>query len=71
MKSMAKASGSLNAQARTFEMTAKEVGGQRRTVTVSGTVRADGWLIANVSGPNLNCQGIAVPWSTPPPGGGG
>ena len=52
-------------------MTAKEVGGQGRTATVTGTVRQDGWLTANVKGPNINCQGINVPWFTPPPAGNG
>ena len=71
MKQMAHASGTVNMQARTFQMTAKEVGGQGRTATVTGTVRQDGWLTANVKGPNINCQGINVPWFVPPPPGGG
>ena len=71
MKSMARANGSLNPQARTFQMTAKEVGGQGRTATVDGTVRQDGWLVANVKGPNITCNGINVPWFQPPPSSGG
>jgi hypothetical protein len=65
MKQMAHADGHVNMQARTFEMSAKEVGGQGRTATINGTVRTDGWLVANIKGPNVNCQGIAVPWFTP------
>jgi hypothetical protein len=71
MKAMAQATGKLNPQARTFQMTAKEMGGQGRTATVDGTVRQDGWLIANVKGPNITCTGINVPWFTQPPSSGG
>jgi hypothetical protein len=70
MKAMARATGSLNVQARTFQMTAKEIGGQNRTATVDGTVRQDGWLVANVKGPNVTCTGISVPWFAPTTGGG-
>jgi hypothetical protein len=71
MQSMAHASGNLNPQARTFQMTAQEVGGQGRTANISGTVRPDGYLVANIAGPNVNCQGIMVGWSVPPPPSGG
>jgi hypothetical protein len=67
MQSLARASGSLNAQSRTFQMTAREVGGQHRTATIDGTLRQDGYLVANISAPNLHCQGITVPWFVPPP----
>jgi hypothetical protein len=66
MQSMAHATGTLNGPARTFQMTAREVGGRGRTATVSGSVRGDGYLIANVSGPNIDCQGITVPWAASP-----
>jgi hypothetical protein len=72
MKAMAHASGTLNPTAGTFTMQAHEVGGQGRTATVDGRVRpADGFLLANVHGPNITCTGITVPWFTPPPAGGG
>jgi hypothetical protein len=71
MQSMAHATGSVNAQTRTFQMTAQEVGGQHRTATVNGTVRQDGYLVANISGPNVSCQGVTVPWFTQPPQSGG
>ena len=70
MKAMAKATGTLNTSARTFTMTATEVGGQGRTATVTGKVRSDGWLVANVKGPNITCNDITVPWYTPPAGAG-
>jgi hypothetical protein len=71
MKAMARASGTANVQARTFQMNATEVGGQGRTATVDGTIRQDGWLIANIKGPNVDCKGIAVPWFVAPPSSGG
>jgi hypothetical protein len=71
MKAIARVSGKVNMSAKTFAMTAKEVGGQGRTATVDGTVRSDGWLVANIKGPNINCQGINVPWFVPSPSGGG
>jgi hypothetical protein len=70
MKQMAHATGTVNMQARTFQMSAKEVGGQNRTATVTGTVGQNGYLTANVHGPNVDCQGITVPWFTPPPANG-
>jgi hypothetical protein len=70
MKSMAHASGSVNAQARTFSMRAKEVGGQGRTATVDGTLRGDGYLLANIKGPNVTCTNVAVPWYVTPVAGG-
>jgi hypothetical protein len=65
MKSMAHASGTLNPTAKTFQMTAKEVGGAGRTATITGSVRPDGWLVANIKGPNVNCQNVAVQWFAP------
>jgi hypothetical protein len=70
MKSLANLNGTI-AQNRSFTMTGKEVGGQGRTATVTGTVRPDGWLVANVKGPNLVCNGITVPFFVPPPSGSG
>jgi hypothetical protein len=66
-QNIARATGSLNRQARTFQMSAQEVGGQGRTANISGTVGQDGWLLANIQGPTVNCQGIDVPWFVPPP----
>jgi hypothetical protein len=67
MQHMARASGTLNIQSRTFQMTAKEVGGQNRTATITGTVRQDGWLVAQISGPGVQCTGVTVQWQAPPP----
>ena len=65
MKSMAHASGMLNMQAKTFKMTATEVGGKGATATIDGSVRSDGYLVANVHAPNVTCTGIVVPWFVP------
>jgi hypothetical protein len=70
MKAMASVTGSIT-PAKTFSMTAKEVNGTGRTATVTGTLRSDGWLTANVKGPKIECDGIAVPWFVPPPQGNG
>jgi len=70
MKSMAHATGTVNPTAKTFEMTAKEVGGQGRTATITGTVRSDGWLVANIKGPNVSCQNVTVQWFAPYQGSG-
>jgi hypothetical protein len=70
MKSMANVTGSISPN-RTFSMQGKEVGGQGRTAVITGQLRNDGYLIANVKGPTINCQGITVPWFVPPPPSGG
>ena len=65
-QSVARVAGLANTLRGTFQMTATEVGGQGRSVNINGTVNsADGWLIANIQGPNLSCQGIRVPWYVP------
>ena len=69
MKSVAKAEGTVNPSAKTFQMTAKEVGGQGRTATINGSVGSNGWLTANIQGPGVNCQNINVPWYVPNPSG--
>ena len=67
MKAMAHATGTMNPTAKTFEMTAKEVGGKGRTATINGSVRSDGWLVANINGPGVKCQNVAVQWFVPSP----
>jgi len=67
MKAMAHATGTLNMAAKTFQMTAHEVGGQNRSATVDGSFRQDGYLVANIKGQNVNCTGVVVPWFVQPP----
>jgi hypothetical protein len=62
MQNMAHAEGTLNPTARTFQMNAKEVGGQGRTATITGTVQANGYLVANITGPNVKCSGVTIQW---------
>jgi hypothetical protein len=64
MSTIARASGKFDMPARTFSLVAHEVGGQGRSATVNGTVRQDGWLIANIKAPNVACQEIKVPLNT-------
>jgi hypothetical protein len=67
MQSLARATGTLNRRTSTFEMTAHEVGGQDRTVMVTGTVSpTSGWLTADVQGQDVSCRDIKVPWFIPP-----
>jgi hypothetical protein len=66
MKSVANLSGSISPN-RTFKMEGKEVGGQGRSATITGQLRGDGWLVANVKGPSIDCKNIDVPWFVPPP----
>lgn len=70
MQQMARAQGTVNMSARTFDMKAVEVGGQGRTAEITGTVRQDGWLVANINGPGVACKGVNIPWSVTPPAGG-
>jgi len=70
MQSMARATGTVNMANRTFSMNAVEVGGQGRTATVTGTVRQDGWLVANINGQDVACTGVTIPWGVTPPAGG-
>lgn len=71
MKAMARATGTANMHNKTFQMTAREVGGKGRTATITGTVGGNGWLTANIKGPKIDCQNINVPWFSPPPPTGG
>ncbi len=71
MKAMARATGTLNLDAKTFQMTAKEVGGQERTATISGSVQSDGYLVADITGPNVSCKNVTVKWFVASPSGGG
>ena len=72
MKSMAHATGTYSAPqggVGTFTMSAHESGGEGRTATIDGQVRKDGWLVVNISGPNVTCAGIAVPMVQAPSNG--
>jgi len=65
MQAIARAAGTVNMTNRTFEMKAQEVGGQNRTAEITGQVRQDGWLVANINGPNIVCNNITIPWYRP------
>jgi hypothetical protein len=70
MKDMARATGTLNPTAKTFQMTAVEQGGQGRTATITGSVEGNGYLNANISGPDVKCTRLSVPWFAPYQGAG-
>jgi hypothetical protein len=68
MKWIAKATGRVDRENRTFSMTAVVIGAEERKAAIDGQVRKDGWLIANVRGDRINCSAIAVPIYAGPPG---
>jgi hypothetical protein len=68
MQSMAKATG--NVANGKVTMSATEVGGQGRTAKVDGTLRSDGWFTVNITGPNVDCKGINIPYYVAPPSAG-
>jgi hypothetical protein len=71
MKSMAKVTGKIGPD-RTFKLTATRVlGPSQGGATITGQVGTDGWLLADIHGPKVNCPGIKVPWFVPPPPSGG
>ena len=70
MQSMAHATGSIDAN-QNVNMTATEVGGKGGTATITGKLRPDGWIFADIKGPNVDCKGVAISYFTPPPGGSG
>ena len=67
MELLARVSGTLRTQTRTFHMTATEVGGTGRIAVVDGTVLPDGQLVAEVKGRDIACQHVIVPRFAPPP----
>ena len=70
MRSMAKATGSISPDG-DVHITAKEQGGQGRTATITGKLRQDGWIFADVNGPGIKCKNVAVSYYTAPAGGSG
>jgi hypothetical protein len=52
-------------QAQKYEMMVREIGGQNRTINVTGTIEPDGWLNATTDGPGVSCHNIRVPLFVP------
>ena len=67
MRTMARATGSVNKQHRTFTMIATEMGGSARRAKIDGRLRDDGWIVANIAGPNVTCNAVIVPIYADPP----
>ena len=61
MKTMARATGTVNQRSHTFTMIAKEMEGQARSAKVRGQIREDGLLIAHIEGPRGTCDAVIVP----------
>jgi len=64
MQHVAKVAGTINPNTNSFSMTAEEVGGSR-TAAISGSVTGDGWLVANIEGPDVKCKAVQVHWFSP------
>jgi len=62
MQSMAQVSGKMNAD-KSITMMAKEVSGPKvgATAKVTGNAESDGWLLLNIEGSGVKCDGIKVP----------
>jgi hypothetical protein len=73
MQVIARVTGTLNPQAKTFELSAKQQGGNA-TATITGNVVAPGHIMANIKGPNVDCRNLDI-WAWTPsqkgPGGSG
>ena len=64
MQLIARVSGSMDPQSKTYQLTAKEANG-KRTATISGTIIASDHITANIKGPGIDCQGLDI-WSYTP-----
>jgi hypothetical protein len=64
MEIVARVSGTMNPQAKTYELTAKEVQGNQ-TATISGNIISADHVTANIKGPGVNCQNLDV-WAWTP-----
>ena len=69
MQHLASVSGTLNPNTRYFEMTATEIGGDKRTAKIDGQLRLDGWMTANIDGAGVSCKSVVIPYYVPPAGG--
>jgi hypothetical protein len=64
MRSVARLAGTIDAK-KSFHVSATEIGATGKTVAVDGQFGRDGWITANVKGPDVDCKNIRVPWFRP------
>ena len=64
MQLMAHVTGTMDAQSRTYQLTAKQVG-SNRTATINGTIISPDHITANIKGPGIDCQGLDI-WAYTP-----
>ena len=64
MQVIARVSGTMDPQSKTYQLTAKEANG-KRTATINGTIIAPDHITANIKGPGIDCQGLDV-WAYTP-----
>jgi hypothetical protein len=60
LKTMGRATGTVDRRSNTFSMTVVEMGGRDRRVRVTGRIAESGMLIANIEGPNVSCYSVVV-----------
>jgi hypothetical protein len=73
MKSMAVVSGAVDPKTRKFQLTGQESAPPNRSTTITGSVRADGWLVMDIGpiqGSACSNKEIKVQWFVQQPGGG-
>jgi hypothetical protein len=64
MRLVARLSGTIDAK-KSFHMDATEIGVTGKTVAVDGQFGRDGWITANIKGPDIDCKNIRVPLFRP------
>jgi hypothetical protein len=61
MKTMARATGTVNHRSHTFTMIAKEMEGQARSAKITGQMREDRLIMAHIEGPRVICAAVIGP----------
>jgi hypothetical protein len=60
MQRLGRATGRVNRQNGTFQMHVVELGSQRRTATVEGTIGEDGTATATIKGTAVSCNSVMI-----------
>ena len=64
MQVVARVSGTMDPQSKTYQLTAKEANG-KRTATITGTIISPDHITANIKGSGVDCQGLDI-WAYTP-----
>jgi hypothetical protein len=66
MRTIARASGTVNRTDRTFSMSATALSEAASKATIRGHFDEKGWAIAKIDGPNMTCEAVIVPTDPTP-----